>query len=420
MAYASGITQDFWSKYYQRRAQKGGGLSASEMASLYEPMGAYDYQKSLAAEERARLQANQDRDFALRTQAQEDAAAAAKVSGVTSMVGTGANIYLGKRLLDIYGKGGAKVPEASATTGGFAGGETGLGPAFSEAPAVAPSVAASYGGAPLAEAAPGSITAGVSGLEYGSGVAPGAANVGAAALPIAGEGAQAGLAAGGGADVASLAAYDASMAEGAAAGVGTVPATTSLLGTGASALGYGALGYTAGDFVAKAIEKWSPIGGEKEKSIAGNVVKGAGAGAGVGMAVGGPIGAVIGGAIGGIVGLGVGLVEDASVICSELLRQGRISAHDRERCVIFRFRFIPDDIFAAYLEWAEPIVKVMRRGGIGNRLLLPFAHAFIGYMLAIQAKRIPSFAERMVWKYAWGRCTKIVRRDASFLSKVRT
>lgn len=382
--YGSGLQADFWSKYYQRRAQKGGGLSASEMASLYEPMGAYDYQKSLAAEERARLQANQDRDFALRTQAQEDAAAAAKVSGVTSMVGTGANIYLGKRLLDIYGKGGAKVPEASATTGGFAGGETGLGPAFSEAPAVAPSVAASYSGAPIAEAAPG------------------AANVGAAALPIAGEGAQASLATTSASSDASLAAYDASMAEGAAEGVGSTAGTTggeSALGTVSpyvSAAGYGYGAYKAADVILgtgegkKANAQFADasrfFGGPNfsDKSY-GRIGKNMAAGAAAGGSIAGPFGALVGGVIGGVIGVGAAAIQEKkipgvsiagreiipdidTVICSELHRQGLITDRQRRYGMMYG-KQVGHDIYQGYLIAAEPVVKRMRRSRLYTKIV---------------------------------------------------
>jgi hypothetical protein len=99
-----------------------------------------------------------------------------------------------------------------------------------------------------------------------------------------------------------------------------------------------------------------------------------------------------------------------TVVCTELLRQGKISPRDKQSCVVFRFRHIPDDMFMAYLEWAEPIVRLMRTNKAANFFLLPFAMLFVEYMLSIQAKIVPSFMERMVWKYAWSRCRKIAQR----------
>jgi hypothetical protein len=180
------------------------------------------------------------------------------------------------------------------------------------------------------------------------------------------------------------------------------------LGPIAGGLGGGYLGHALGG-------KVSDILGTHEKTTRDvmGVAGGAAAGAAIGSIVPG-----IGTAIGAVVGGVVGFAQDLSVICSELHRQGEISERERQVCVAFRFRHIPNDMFMAYLEWAEPIVKVMRKGGICNRILLPFAHAFIGYMLAVQAKRVPSFAERMVWKYAWWRCEKIAQLTERFAKEV--
>jgi hypothetical protein len=57
----------------------------------------------------------------------------------------------------------------------------------------------------------------------------------------------------------------------------------------------------------------------------------------------------------------------------------------------------------------------MKKGGITNMLLLPFAHAFVRYMIAIQLEIKPTFTERMVWKWAWWRCGLIARRNESIM-----
>ena len=371
MAYSSGLQQDFWSKYYQRRAQKGSGLSASEMAALYEPMGAFDYRKSLAAAERERQQSNLDRAYALEKQKAEDAASAAKVSGATSLIGTGANIYLGKKLLDIYGGKGATtaIPKASATTGGFAGGEIGTGPAWSEAPSM---------------------------------ISPGAANIGDAALPIAGEGAQASLATTSASSDASLAAYDASMAEGAAEGVGSTAGTTggeSALGTVSpyvSAAGYGYGAYKAADVILgtgegkKANAQFADasrfFGGPNfsDKSY-GRIGKNTAAGAAAGGSIAGPFGALVGGVIGGVIGVGAAAIQEKkipgvsiagreiipdidTVICSELHRQGLITDRQRRYGMMYG-KQVGHDIYQGYLIAAEPVVKRMRRSRLYTKIV---------------------------------------------------
>ena len=104
-----------------------------------------------------------------------------------------------------------------------------------------------------------------------------------------------------------------------------------------------------------------------------------------------------------------------TVICSELLRQKKITDNERKACVIFRANHIPDDMFSAYLTWAGPIVRLMRTSKVANFFLLPFAMNFVGYMLSVQANAEPTLTERLVWKYAWSRCKKIAHRVHSVL-----
>ena len=210
-------------------------------------------------------------------------------------------------------------------------------------------------------------------------------------------------------EAGSLAAYDASLAAGAAEGVGSTAGAT----TGSGVIG------AVSPYIAPAAIALSgrPVGkliaktlGTHEKTT--QDVTEAAAYAGAGFMIGGPVGAVVGGIIGGIKGIA------DSVICSELVRQGEITERDRTACVIFRFRYIPDDMFMAYLEWAEPIVRLMRNNRAANFFLVPFAMHFVGYMLAVQAKVEPTITERLVWKYAWWRCSEIARRTEQFVKEV--
>jgi hypothetical protein len=201
------------------------------------------------------------------------------------------------------------------------------------------------------------------------------------------------------------------------AGAGTdAAASTGLLASAAPFLapvGGGLAGGSIGHYLA---DKFSPIGGSREKAIGGGMLGGAATGAAIGSVVpvvGTAVGAVVGGIVGGI----TGLVED-SVICGELVRQNEISERVRTACVVYRFRHIDDDMFNAYLEWAGPIVKQMRKGGFVNKLILPVARAFVGYMWKIQSGKVPTLGQRLVWKYAWWRCAKIAQRNEQFVGEV--
>jgi hypothetical protein len=107
-----------------------------------------------------------------------------------------------------------------------------------------------------------------------------------------------------------------------------------------------------------------------------------------------------------------------TVICTELRRQGEITDREKTLCTVFRFRHIPTDMFVAYLEWAAPIVALMKKGGVANMLLLPFCKAFVAYMVAVQTGKKPTFAQRIVWKWAWFRCTQIAHKHNAMAMEV--
>ena len=201
--------------------------------------------------------------------------------------------------------------------------------------------------------------------------------------------------------------FAASAAETEAIASGTTAATgseTAAAGTtaGPSALGTTAVGVGAG-FAAKYLAE--KAGANQEWSnVAGGAVSGAYIGSQIGS-IGGPVGMVIG----AVVGLVAGEIFD-SVICSELLRQNEISKWDREWCVVFKHRYIDGRMFAAYLEWASPHVSAMRRGGWRNSVRLPFAHAFVNYMIKTAKQQKPTWFEKAVYAYCWKQCEKIADR----------
>lgn len=382
-------------------------------------------------------------------QTRKDAASAATVQGAVNIGTLGATGYLGykgmqnqKTMADAY-----KTIADKVSTGTAGGGQVAVEPGVLQPPgalktpagykyagggqpadaAVAPPE--SFGGptidmAPVAgdstTFAPVAPSADVGGLAVDASSLPAVAEGGQAAIAgetaaVAGTGAQTTVAAGEAALTAEeSAALAADVGVGGEMGAEGLMASESGLGLGSVALPVAA--YAAGDLVAKGIEKWSPIGGAKEKSIAGHVVKGAATGAAVGSIV--PvIGTAVGAVVGGIIGAAVGFAEDVSVVCSELLRQGRITENDRKKCVVYRFRHISDDMFDAYLEWAGPHVKAMQRGGWRNWVRLPFAHAFVRYMIKMHhVTRLnwtkPTRFERLVWAHAWRRCEEIARKRA--------
>lgn len=245
MAYQSGLLSDFWTRYNQRRSTTGRGLTPSEMAGFLEPMLAYDAQKAIAAGERERLQSNWEREFALRQHAQEQADRAATISGIGNLAQLGGSMYLGNKYLNLLGP--AKTaplpaPAQSLASAGVANAGSVVGGAANNMlyPAMLP-------GQGVPAAAGGSLTAGVSGAEWGSG------------LTAAGAG-EAGLLS--------------------TAGAVALPAVVGSMG---------------GSLLSKPISKLLDTGPETTRKVMG--VAG---GAAVGFAVGGPIGGFIGAAIGGL------------------------------------------------------------------------------------------------------------------------
>lgn len=104
----------------------------------------------------------------------------------------------------------------------------------------------------------------------------------------------------------------------------------------------------------------------------GNFVGGAASGAAMGfMMIGGAVGALIGGAIGAV----GGAISNASVICTELTRQGYIPKRIAKLDNIYRHRFIDYQTFATYRKLATPIVKLMQKSKIVTQIVRPFGVA---------------------------------------------
>lgn len=381
MAYASGLTEHFWRRYRQNRIGTGMPMSSSEISGAIEPMLAYDAQKAEAA---GRLKMEQDK-LDLAKKAQEEDAKGAKVSGAIQTAGTLGSLYMTNKAIDAYkGMSAAKAVPAVTPEIPTAG-------SFSTPYTSSPY--ANLGAAPSAAAGPTiDTTTGLGGV-YNAGVA----NTGASTA-TAGVGgvANIGTASAAG-DAGSLAAYDAAVAEGASEGVGTAAGVGGGAEIGLGSVAYPALAATAGHMLGKPVSKAL---GTHEKTTSDVMGTAAGAGMGAylaaGTAVGGPVGALIG----GVIGLGVSLGSD-SVICNECHRQGVVSDSDMRWVAKFRREYVSESTFSGYLTWASPIVRRMRKEGLFNRAVRPFALALVHRWIGIAKGERGTVAERAVYSVAY-------------------
>lgn len=261
MAYQSNLMGDFWRGYKQKRIGTGMPLSQNEMTGLMSPMLQYDAQKADAYNLREQQASEFNRRMSLAEQAQKDQANANKISGVTQL---------------------AMLPMAyqSAKGLGWVGGGTAPAPA-----AQAPNLLSS--GVPTTNVAPYSAQGSVG----AAGTAGGVQYASTAGLASEATG------------TAGTAGYGMAEGAGSAGIISGSEGGAGLLGAASSYAPVVGAGYLGGQFGHRLADKYSPIGGEKEKRIGGGIVGGAAAGAAVGSivpGVGTAVGAIVGGIIGGI------------------------------------------------------------------------------------------------------------------------
>jgi hypothetical protein len=126
-----------------------------------------------AAAERARLQGNVDREFAQREKLYDDQSRAAKVSGVTDLLGLGLDYNLGRQYANIYkgllGGGSANISQVPGSANLLGGGSVLGGQAISSqgTPVLATEA---FGGSALAPTAGAMPGAGAVGLAAGGGL----------------------------------------------------------------------------------------------------------------------------------------------------------------------------------------------------------------------------------------------------------
>ena len=130
-----GLIDSYWRKYNQRRALTGLPSSYQEQRGMLDPMMESAANKDIQEAQLRYQNERSNQDMALRQQQAKDSKRAANVSGATNLVGIGVQGALGWKYLNKPAAAPpAAAPPASATTGGYADGNIGTGPSFSEAP----------------------------------------------------------------------------------------------------------------------------------------------------------------------------------------------------------------------------------------------------------------------------------------------
>lgn len=149
------------------------------------------------------------------------------------------------------------------------------------------------------------------------------------------------------------------------------------------------------------------MGANQELSAAAS---GAVTGAMIGSAV-----PVVGTAIGAVVGAGVGLVtetlDDATVICTELHRQGYIPRHILNWENKYRRAFISKSAYQGYRYLADPIIPLMQKSWLITQVVRPFGVG-IAYEMAhrVNPNIQGSLLGRLVLRIGLPICSMVNRR----------
>ena len=151
-------------------------------------------------------------------------------------------------------------------------------------------------------------------------------------------------------------------------------------------------GHEVGHTVAKVL-------GTHEKTT--EDVMGVAGGAAAGAYIGSTILPGPGTIIGGIIGGAIGFASDASVICSELHRQGQITDSQLRWIRKFRMEHVSTSTYLGYLAWACPIVRQMRKEGWFNKAIRPVALVLIHQWINIAQVKRGGLAQRAVYRVAY-------------------
>ena len=68
----------------------------------------------------------------------------------------------------------------------------------------------------------------------------------------------------------------------------------------------------------------------------------------------------------------IGAVGAATILCTELNRQGLLDIHAIERANIYRRKHISKEVYEGYLMWATPLVEIMKKSILVTKLVCLF------------------------------------------------
>lgn len=191
--------------------------------------------------------------------------------------------------------------------------------------------------------------------------------------------------------------------------VGT--ATPGILGIAGQVALPAAVGSLAGSWLGSqpSFQEITPWGGKKTEKMMGGALGGAAAGAAYGSIVPG-VGTVIGGVIGGV----IGFITGGSVICSELHRQGYITAEELELDFLYRVN-IDNETYTGYMSWAPKLVELMQRSGIITQLVRPFGVGWAKEMShRLEPERKGNLIGKLLLKFGVPICRFIGKRRESW------
>lgn len=283
-----------------------------------------------------------------------DAASAARVSGAVGLGTSAANIHF----LDKFTGGPGLVERGRSALGLGAPATTGFTPAMA--------------GRTTAE-----ITAGLGGQPVGT--------LGASGSPSFATSLPASVAGGAGLGVATGAQqFQAATAlSGSPHFALSVPSATAGAGGAAAGGAGGGLGAglgTAASFAAPLAVGAGLKRGFGIESDVGGALSGAAAGALAGSVIPG---------VGTLVGAGLGAIGGATVICTELHRQGYLDDNVFKLDGLYRYKHIDNDDYDNYLEWGTPVAEWMKESPMLTKIIKPFGIAWAKSMAHKMDSRYP-------------------------------
>jgi len=66
-----------------------------------------------------------------------------------------------------------------------------------------------------------------------------------------------------------------------------------------------------------------------------------------------------------------GPTNESKVVCTELVRQGKMTETERRACTIYAYSRLPSSFMQGYHFWAVPYVRLMRKSMVATKLIVP-------------------------------------------------